>query len=73
MNAMVSMSITRPALHIETRSSTSFGTCRAVETASGVIPVTVLMIGDGPPPKYADRAEHVIRRLPELLALLDLA
>jgi len=34
---------------------------------------TVLMIGDGPTPAYADRAEHVIRRLPELLTLLDLA
>lgn len=34
---------------------------------------TVLMIGDGPAPEYAGRAEHVIRRLPELLALLDLA
>jgi len=34
---------------------------------------TVLMIADEPPPDFADRAEHVIRRLPELLALIGLA
>ncbi len=32
---------------------------------------TVLMIADAPPPDYADRADHVIRRLEELLDLVD--
>lgn len=31
---------------------------------------TVLMIGDAPAPEYAPQADHVIRRLPELLPLL---
>ncbi len=31
---------------------------------------TVLMIGDAPPPDFADRADHVIRRLSELLAIV---
>lgn len=31
---------------------------------------TVLMIGDAPPPTFAGEADYVIRRLPELLALL---
>jgi len=33
---------------------------------------TVLMIGDGPPPEFADQAHHVIRRLTELLGLLSI-
>ncbi len=32
---------------------------------------TVLMIGDGPVPEYAPQADHVIRRLPELLAIVE--
>jgi len=32
---------------------------------------TVLMIGDKEPPEYADQADHVIRRLDQLLELLD--
>ncbi|MCP4250616.1 MAG: HAD family hydrolase [bacterium] len=32
---------------------------------------TVLMIGDRPPPAYAGQADHLIRRLPELLELVD--
>ena len=32
---------------------------------------TVLMIGDGERPVFADRADHVIRRLAELLPILD--
>ncbi len=32
---------------------------------------TVLMVGDGPTPEFADQADYVIRRLPELLPLLD--
>lgn len=31
---------------------------------------TVLMIGDGPPPPFASQADHVIRRLDELLELM---
>jgi phosphoglycolate phosphatase-like HAD superfamily hydrolase len=31
---------------------------------------TVLMIGDAPRPQFADQADHVIRRLPQLLPLL---
>lgn len=31
---------------------------------------TVLMIGDAPRPSYADQADHVIRRLAELLPLM---
>jgi len=34
---------------------------------------TVLMIGDADLPEYADSADHVIRRLRELLALLAIA
>ena len=34
---------------------------------------TVLMIGDGPTPEFADQADHVIRRLNELLGLLSIA
>jgi HAD superfamily hydrolase (TIGR01549 family) len=34
--------------------------------------VTVLMVGDGPEPAYADQADHVIRRLTELLDLLGI-
>ena len=32
---------------------------------------TVLMVGDKEPPEYADQADHVIRRLDQLLELLD--
>jgi HAD superfamily hydrolase (TIGR01662 family) len=32
---------------------------------------TVLMVGDKPMPDYADQAHHVIRRLPELLDLIE--
>jgi HAD superfamily hydrolase (TIGR01509 family) len=32
---------------------------------------TVLMIGDGPTPPYVDQADHVIRRLTEVLQLLE--
>jgi len=32
---------------------------------------TALMIGDKAPPEYASRADHVIRRLAELLPLVD--
>lgn len=32
---------------------------------------TVLFCGRRPPPEYADQADHVIDRLPELLELLD--
>jgi len=32
---------------------------------------TVLMIGDQPIPEYAPQASHVIRRLPELLTIVD--
>ena len=32
---------------------------------------TVLMVGDGPAPDYAGRADHVIHRLAELLPLVD--
>jgi len=38
--------------------------------AAGV--TTVLMIGDGPRPDFADEADHVIRRLHELLGLLSI-
>lgn len=34
--------------------------------------VTVLMMGDGPEPAFADLADQRIRRLPELLTLLEL-
>ena len=34
---------------------------------------TILMIGDADPPDYADQADHVIRRLRELLRLLSIA
>ena len=33
---------------------------------------TVLMIGDAPPPDFANQADHLIRRLTELLGLLAL-
>jgi HAD superfamily hydrolase (TIGR01549 family) len=33
---------------------------------------TVLMIGDGPSPDFTDQADHVIRRLSELLPLLSI-
>ena len=33
---------------------------------------TALMIGDAPVPDYADQADHIIRRLSELLSLLGL-
>jgi len=29
------------------------------------------MIGDGPVPEYAPQADYVIRRLPELLAMVE--
>jgi len=32
---------------------------------------TVLMVGDRPPPEYADQADHIIRHLTELLPILD--
>lgn len=32
---------------------------------------TVLMVGDRPPPEYADQADYIIRRLTELLPILD--
>ena len=32
---------------------------------------TVLMIGDQPVPEYAPQADYVIRRLPELLTIVD--
>lgn len=32
---------------------------------------TILMIGEGPVPEYAPRANYVIRLLPELLTILD--
>ena len=32
---------------------------------------TVLMIGQKEPPEYADQADHVIRRLDQLLELVD--
>ncbi|UCE61120.1 MAG: HAD family hydrolase [Phycisphaerales bacterium] len=32
---------------------------------------TALMVGDAPVPEYADQADHVIRRLGELLSLVD--
>ncbi|GMU37679.1 MAG: HAD family hydrolase [Phycisphaerae bacterium] len=32
---------------------------------------TILMIGDGPTPSFASAADHVIRRLAELLPLID--
>ncbi len=32
---------------------------------------TVLMVGDRRPPEYADQADHVIRHLDELLALIE--
>lgn len=35
--------------------------------------IAVLMIGDAPVPAYADQADHVIRRLAELPALLGLS
>ena len=34
---------------------------------------TVLMVGDKPLPEYANQADHVIRQLPELLAIVDCA
>ena len=34
---------------------------------------TVLMIGDGPEPEYADRASHIIRSLGELSSLVTVS
>lgn len=31
---------------------------------------TVLMLGDREPPDYADQADHIIRRLPDLISLI---
>ena len=33
---------------------------------------TLLMIGDRPAPSFADQADHVIRRLVELLSIIDM-
>lgn len=35
--------------------------------------MTALMIGDGEPPAFADRADYVIRRLDEVVAIVDSA
>jgi len=41
-----------------------------VLSGKGAGATTVLMIGEAPRPPYADQADHVIRRLSDLLALL---
>lgn len=42
-----------------------------IEAGRAAGAATVLMIGDGPRPPYADRADHVIRRLLELVTIVD--
>jgi len=44
-----------------------------IQSGNAAGTTTVLMIGDADPPDYADRADHVIRRLRELLGLLSIA
>ncbi len=44
-----------------------------IQSGNAAGAVTVLMVGDGPLPPWADQAGHVIRRLSELLPLLAIA
>ena len=44
-----------------------------VQAGNAAGATTVLMIGDRPRPDFADQADHVIRRLSELLGLLAIA
>ncbi len=43
-----------------------------LQAGNGAGATTVLMVGQGPAPDFADQADHVIRRLTELLELLSI-